>query len=212
MNKPDTPAIIIESQYFPSVAYLSLFTTDFELKLEQFENYQKSSYRNRCIILGSNGPLTLSIPLDKGKHQQTPIKAVGISYTTAWHQNHFKAIQSAYGKAPFYIHYIDEIESIYREPGALLWDFNLRILKFLLKSFQISKPINFTEDYQRDYPSDYDFRGRIKPGIGSSLTGSVEYEQVFTDKFGFTAGMSALDLLMCQGPYGKEVLRKPSAF
>lgn len=210
MDYSHRAGIIIETQYFPTVEYLALFATGNDIAIEQYENYQKSSFRNRTVILGANGPLTLSIPLEKGKHQQTAIKDVMMSCQTSWNSLHFKSIQSAYGKSPFFLHYIDEIERLYKSVGNSLWEFNLAILKFLIKSFRLQADIHLTHSYRKQYAVEQDMRNRIKPG-NSVITGeALKYEQVFSQKFGFTPGLSALDLLMCHGPYGIDVLRRTS--
>lgn len=210
MKYSPPPDIIIESQYLPTVEYMALFTLGNSVIIEQHENYQKSSFRNRTVILGANGPLTLSIPLYKGKHQQTCIKEIQISYAVPWDQLHYKSIRSAYGKSPFFIHYIDEIEYIYKSAGHSLWEFNMAILKFLIKSFRLQTDLQLTNIYRKQYDTQKDMRGLIRPGNTIVAGEALKYEQVFSEKFGFTPGLSALDLLMCQGPYGIEVLRNTS--
>jgi hypothetical protein len=58
---------LIELQYFPPVTYFSILLKHKNVWIEQLENYQKGSYRNRCHIATANGLLRLSVPLEKGK-------------------------------------------------------------------------------------------------------------------------------------------------
>ncbi|NJN78366.1 MAG: WbqC family protein [Saprospiraceae bacterium] len=100
---------LIESQYFPPLAYFSVLLKHEKVWIEQFENYQKGSYRNRCHIATANGLLRLSIPLEKGKNNQTCIKEVKIHNDTNWQIQHWRAIKSAYGNAPYFEYYADEL-------------------------------------------------------------------------------------------------------
>ncbi|HRG65318.1 MAG TPA: WbqC family protein, partial [Saprospiraceae bacterium] len=63
----------LKSFTFPPVNYFSQFWQEEQLLLDVHENYQKRSFRNKYQVLGPNGTTTLSIPLQKGKHQQQNI-------------------------------------------------------------------------------------------------------------------------------------------
>ena len=96
--------MIIETQYFPPIHTFSNALTSGVLMIEKWENYQKRSYRNKCNILTSQGILTLSIPLQKGKNNAQNIQHVLINKDEDWQTKHIRAIEAAYGKSPFYIH------------------------------------------------------------------------------------------------------------
>ncbi|MEZ4999045.1 MAG: WbqC family protein [Bacteroidales bacterium] len=42
--------------------------------MKREENYLKQTYRNRCVIMGSNGPLPLVVPVLRGSFHKTAIK------------------------------------------------------------------------------------------------------------------------------------------
>lgn len=202
--KIDKP-ILLECNYFPSVEYIALFLISPEIIIESQENYQKGSFRNRTTILTANGRHDLSIPLNKGKHQQTPIREVGIAPIGNWNIIHFRTIQSAYGKSPFFDHYRDEIENILTSPTDSLWEVNLMTIRFLLKAFRIDTPISYNNIYTSTFPEGNDFRNSHKILLeNSSFVQS--YEQVFSHKMPFEPHLSALDLLFCHGPYGKRYI------
>ena len=120
--------ILIELHYFPSIQFFSKFFLHPALILEQHENYVKRSYRNRAHIATANGPLRLSIPLEKGKNQRKPIREVRISYEENWQSKQWTAICSAYGNAPFFEYYVDDIQPLFKEKTTFLFEHNLSLI------------------------------------------------------------------------------------
>ncbi|NJO02926.1 MAG: WbqC family protein [Bacteroidia bacterium] len=94
-------AIIIDLQYLPCVEYFLCFRAFPKVCLDIYEYYEKQSYRNRCRIMTAHGPQDLSIPVIKPGHQKR-FKDIRIDYSQKWVNIHWRTIQSAYGKAPFF--------------------------------------------------------------------------------------------------------------
>ncbi len=184
------------------------------LCLEACEHFQKGSYRNRCHLAGPNGLQRLSIPLEKGKHQQTPIRAVRIAYHEPWQQVHWRSIRTAYGNAPFFAYYADELAVFYETRFEFLFDFNLELFYFLARKMGWRGDLQLTNAYapkqEAILPGEglVDFRDTISPG-NHTLPGWFlprAYPQVFAERHGFIPGLSALDLLLCQGKHAGELL------
>lgn len=194
------PPVLIELQYLPPVSAFALMVCSGTVYLERSEHYRKGSYRNRCIIYGANGPVALSIPLEQGKHQQLPVPEVRISYHRPWHRLHWQAIRSAYGKAPYFEHYAPELEAIYADPGPLLWDFNLRLLRWAMAKTAPEVEIRFTETYYTiPGPDVLDLRHCILPKTKGKVQFGLTfppYWQPFAEKHGFQPDLSVLDVLM----------------
>jgi hypothetical protein len=178
--------MILPTAYWPPVSHLAAAWTAETLTLEACENYQKGSWRNRCHLAGPNGVQRLSIPLEKGKHQQTPIREVRIAYHEPWQRQHWRSIRTAYGSAPFFAHYADELQSFYEREWPLLFDFNTALLQFLLKKMRWPGRIEHTDTY-------------AGPLTEPAFFGTP-YPQVFAERHGFLPDLSALDLLLCCGP------------
>src|SRR5664279_4989069 len=89
-------------QYLPSIEYFAHWLHHKTFIIEQYEHYQKRTWRNKTAILGPHQPLFLSVPLRKGKNQGKQITQVEISYDEHWPRIHLGSIQSAYGKTAFY--------------------------------------------------------------------------------------------------------------
>ena len=121
-----------------------------EVWIEQHENYLKGSYRNRCHIAGVNGLLRLSIPLRKGKNEQQSIKEVQIAYDQPWTSHHWSSIRSAYGNAPYFDYYAEELQPLYQQKWTFLFDFNWTLLQKINDLIGITSSIQKTESYQKE--------------------------------------------------------------
>lgn len=192
---------IIESQYLPPIAYFSVLLKQQNVLIEQHENYQKRSYRNRCNIATANGILRLSVPLEKGKNNQLPFKNVKIYNADNWQTQHWRAIKSAYGKSPYFEFYEDELLPYFEKEYNYLLDWNMDLMQFVVDVLNIPIEIQLTESYVTSDESMIDYRDRITPKtkLDTAFEG-IYYGQVFEDKHGFISNLSILDLLFCKGP------------
>lgn len=200
--------MLLSIHYLPCVQWFSKLITG-NVVIEQWENYSKGSYRNRCHIIGANGVLALSIPLEKGKNQQTPIRNVQISYRDNWQKVHWQSIQSAYGNAPFFEFYADDLKVHFEEQKEFLFDFNLGLIQTILELMGMDNScISFSDEFIKNPPND--FRNGISPKINKQIEDphfeAVPYAQVFLEKHGFLENVSVLDLLFCAGPEGIGIL------
>ena len=58
--------VLLSTAYFAPVAYYALLFHEPEIMIEANENYNKQSYRNRMFIGTDQGPLALSVNVEKG--------------------------------------------------------------------------------------------------------------------------------------------------
>jgi hypothetical protein len=94
--------LLTEIQCFGSINFWIKSINVEAVVLEQHERFQKSGYRNRYWILDANGPLLLSIPIVGGRGSRELIKEVQIDYTEPWQKQHWRALESAYNRSPFF--------------------------------------------------------------------------------------------------------------
>ncbi|NUO03100.1 MAG: WbqC family protein [Saprospiraceae bacterium] len=197
--------ILLEIQYLPPVQYFSKLTVGEPVFIEQWEHYQKGTYRNRCHIAAANGLTRLTIPLIKGKNEQQAIREVRIAYYEPWQRQHWQSIRSAYGNAPFFEFYADALQPFYEKPFPFLFDFNLALLQTLLKLLRMDVPLHLTDAYADPVPSGWtDLRNAIhpKPHLQKPDPDFIPkpYHQVFEDRYAFLPNLSMLDALFCLGP------------
>jgi WbqC-like protein family len=199
--------IVFELQYFPPVSFFSTLFGETYFYLDTYEIYRKMSFRNRCLIAGAQGIISLSVPLLQGRNQQLPMNEVRISDTEKWQLRHFKSIRSAYNRSPFFDFYQDELAAIYQRPFDFLADWNICCLEWVKEKLDWRSEIRFTDSaipYQSDGVTD--LRNTVLPKNYMEWN-RVKYRQVFEERTGFFPNLSILDLLFNCGPRSSELLR-----
>ncbi len=202
--------IILPSVYLGNIQWYSKVLLSNEIILEQHEHYIKQTWRNRTRIIGANGIQDLVIPVHAPNH--TPMKDVLINYSEDWQRQHWQAIRSAYGNAPFFEFYADYFSSFYEKKiSERLIDFNFEILKLTLRLLKIEKEIIFSQEYISTPEGSFDLRSLISPKedlVKDSSFVANRYLQVFEERHDFVPNASIIDLLCCQGTSAGEVLRQ----
>lgn len=204
-------AILLSTAYFAPVNYYSRIVHHSNVFIEQFEHFHKQTYRNRTVILGANGPITLVIPVVKGRGPKILIKDIQIAYDMTWQRNHWQTITSAYNSSPYFEYYIDDIQPFFESKTRYLIDYNQALHETLCELLEIENRSALTKDFEAIPENTLNFREVISPKNKTQpdpVFTPQEYTQVFTDKFGFTPNLSILDLLFNEGPNSYTVLAK----
>ena len=189
--------------YFGPIDYFADIVKSENIDLEVCENFQKQSYRSRCNILGANGKLALTIPMEH--HSGRSMKDIKPSYDHKWQKEHFKSLRSAYLSSPYFEYYEDEIASFYDKKEKFLLDLNIKTIEFILSKIKTDTIVNHTEKYNL-LEDQFDFRNKYSAKKESNIV-FPEYVQVFDEKFGFTPGLSILDILFSEGPHAALYLK-----
>jgi hypothetical protein len=199
-NEQSYQNLLIELQIFPPIQTIALCIDFRNIIFEAQEHYQKRSFRNRYHIGSHLGLLELSVPLQKGKNNQQPIKEVLISYNSLWPTTHWRAIQSSYGKSAYFIYYKDLIEEVLFSQSETLFELNLKSWNIIDKILQQNWNYEFTEKYQiHDVHTILDLRSKIKLNPAERIA-MPQYYQVYSGSTGFIPHLSILDLIFHLGP------------
>jgi hypothetical protein len=204
--------LLLSTAYFAPVQYFCAIASARQVFIEAHEHYLKQTYRTRCEILGANGVLPLVAPVEKVHGEKMPIRDVRIDYTLPWQRTHWRSLVSAYSSSPFFMHYADEIEPVFRRRETFLFDLNMVITHLMCDLAGIRSEISLTDAYQQAESGTLDFRMCISPKSAHRQRGSAfmaaEYYQVFSQKSGFAPNLSILDLLFNEGPETLMILRE----
>lgn len=201
-------AILIELQFLPSISYFALLQRFDKIIFERHEHYVKQSYRNRCHINTPAGKSMIVVPLT-AKHGKVMITDVRIDYREKWDVRAWRTLQSAYGKAPFFEHYSDELRAVLLQKFTFLYDLNFALLSLCLKWLGWQTPITESRQFEKQtLPPVTDFRNVIR-NKNDHQQGKyyqpVIYHQVFGSKF--VPDLSLLDLIYCTGPDASLIIR-----
>ena len=206
---------LLATAYLPPVSYFFAIAHSDRVWIEQFENYQKQSWRNRCRILSAAGPEDLSIPVVREERRSRPIRDIRIDYTEPWLQHHIRALAAAYNASAYYDYYADDLIPILESKPVFLFDLNMTLLEKLLELLDIQVPVGLTTSFVKEggglasARSDlFDGRVRIQPKYkGKSLLAEFGCEQAYYQVFvnrepssGFIPDLSIIDLLSAEGP------------
>ena len=198
--------VLLSSAYLPPIEYFSSIINSEKQLIEKHETYKKQTYRNRCRILGPNGILTLTIPINKPNGNHTKINEITISYLENWQQIHWRSIESSYNSSPFFLYYKEELKEIYQKKHKYLFDLNNDFLKLISEFIGIEFTINLTSKFVNNPTNILDLRNIISPKKLSQKIDFIKYSQVFANKFGFTPNLSIIDLLFNIGPEAIDYL------
>ena len=191
--------MLLSSFYLAPVEYYSVFFRASSTVIEVYENYQKQSYRNRCNIVGANGLMPLSIPMEKPSAAKCRMKDIRVAEHGNWRHLHWNAIVSAYNSTPFFEYYADELQPFYEKKVPFLVDFNLQLHELICGWLRIEKPAVLSTEYVAQTSEGIaDYRETIHPKRPSGFT-TRPYYQVFRDKLGFIQNASIIDLVFNMG-------------
>jgi hypothetical protein len=200
---------VLFSSYFPCIQYVSKFLLHDIITIDIHENYQRQTYRNRCRIQAANGVYDLSVPVKKNHHKK--IKDVEIDYSELWQKNHSRAILSAYKNSAFYEYYVDEFSFVFSQNHKFLIDLNQKILDKTISILKIKSRYLYSTDFIGP-DTQFDYREIISPKGKKSIKdydfSQQNYMQVFSERHGFNANLSILDLIFNEGPASLMTLQK----
>ena len=202
---------LLQTTYFGPVQWYQKLKRYDHCVIEQYDSYQKQTYRNRCVIATANGLQALTVPVDHSPltidHVQC--KDLRISEHNQWRRVHWNALQSAYSESPFFEYYADDIRPFFEQKYEFLIDFNEAIRQKMCELLDIETSVSYSSGFRvqgsgfRVHGSGFrDFREVIhaKHPQDDPDFQPRSYWQVFQHRYGFQPNLSILDLLFCMGP------------
>lgn len=194
--------VVVEPRYFGSVAYYATLAAFGKATVDVASRYDKrrKSVR-RCDIVDTHGETSLTVPIKKPESLTAATWAdIEVSDHGNWWHVHRTAIESAYGRTPFFEFYKDDLfpyltaDAAGRKLVDLCRDTDkaVRTLLGIMTEVEYGVADGDFVDCRREEPN---------------FVGVEEYYQIWSERYGFKANQSILDLLFNMGPEAVLVLR-----
>jgi hypothetical protein len=196
----------IDLQFIPPVNWFKISIKGKYIIFNSFEKWKKMSFGNRCTLLGGNGLVNLSVPIEKGRDQKGLLHDIKISYLDNWQLKFWRTIISCYNRAPFFEYYKDDFEKILFKKHELLVDLNLELVLLCFKYLDVNKEVIMDDEHK--YPHLDATDHFLTPKLFQQDPHPITYHQMFGDRFGFNPNLSIMDLLFMEGPEAKYLLSK----
>jgi len=119
--------VILQPSYMPWRGYFDqICRADLFIFYDDVQ-YDKRGWRNRNQIKTPKGRQWLTIPVHSrgAQTENIPINQIRIAWDNPWGQNHLKAIQHSYAKAPQFNQYMPLLDKFYRRRDEFLADFTI---------------------------------------------------------------------------------------
>lgn len=193
--------LIVGSNCAGSVRFYAAMLTAQRVLIDADEQHLPLRHsHHRYVILGPNGPQTLTVPLVGETDAMTvPMRDVRISNHGKWRHLHWGALYSSYGKTPYFHYFAPDLERIIvHGQQDFLLDFNEQIHNAIVDFADLPIMAHTTSGA---LPADaLDLRRKIAGKRPDTLPiTNVPYYQLWSQRFGFTPGLSILDLIMNTG-------------
>jgi hypothetical protein len=194
----------IDLHYFGDIYSYLKFINQTNVYFSAYENYFRALHLNRMKLMGANGPLPLSVPLEGGRDQKVKWKDVKINYAEPWQRIHWRGIHDNYRKAPWFEDYAPDLEQLFLQKEKYLLDLNLKTMDYCLQRLKLKVDIlAYSEEEATKMISRRPEKSEPIPSENFPV-----YQQVFSERHGFVPNLGILDLLFCEGPLATDYLRR----
>lgn len=187
---------LTDFQYFGTIGFIQTLLKQSQINFDVHAPFTKMSFKNRMVILASQAPLNLTIPIIGGRDQKTPINEIMMDPSTPWKEQHLKAIRTCYKRSPYFEYYEPSLEQLYAHQEYKLVDF-LGACQLWLKA-QLKANWEIIPNNNPTLPDDPAIVKYFSPWLPKNyaLCDSLpKYHQVFEDKIGFIPNVSILDMI-----------------
>lgn len=137
---------LLQTTYFGPVQWYQKLKRYDHCVIEQYDSYQKQTYRNRCVIATANGLQALTVPVEVGGKKEE-VREVRISDHNQWRRVHWNALQSAYSESPFFEYYADDIRPFFEQKYEFLIDFNEAIRQKMCELLDIETSVSYSSGF-----------------------------------------------------------------
>lgn len=195
---------VLPALYLPPVAWFAAWHAQPDTIIDPHQWFEKQQLFNRCWIMTANGPLRLTVPVTHTGVRHT-VAETRIAYGDRWQQVHWRALESAYRRSPYFEFYEDELAPMFETEFETLWQFQEAWIRLLLKCARLSLNVQVSEKYLSLESGCADLRSAFPPTPHPFPDAFQPI--IYTQTFGhFYPNLSMLDLVLNCGPRSGEIL------
>ena len=188
---------MIPPYYAPDLEDLNSLSSLSEIQINIHFPFERANKLTQLKILGPNGVFVVSIPIKKYA-KGSPVSEIKIDYLQKWQNQHWRSLQSCYGRSPYFEYFHEELKNLFYQSPQFLTDFSVPLLVWICKQYFPLKKISvILAQNQEDFQPNQLLPVSYKQDI-SVLSGPQPYTQVFGQEF--VSGLSMWDALFCAGP------------
>jgi hypothetical protein len=195
--------VYTDLHYFGAISYYKALAQQELVVFDNTAAFSKMSFKNRMVIATAQGPLHLSIPIEGGRDQKTPMNEIKIANDSPWRSQHFKAISINYKRAPYFEYYADSLKALYTNEYIYLNDFLIATQHWTKQQLK-AKWLIETVDRYPSINNEHKWLDPMKPNNFQTASSTFQYQQVFDSTTGFIQNVCIVDALFAMG--GKQVL------
>ena len=195
--------VYTDLHYFGAISYYKALAQHELVVFDNTAAFSKMSFKNRMVIATAQGPLHLSIPIEGGRDQKTPMNEIKIANDSPWRSQHFKAISINYKRAPYFEYYADSLKALYTNEYIYLNDFLIATQHWTKQQLK-AKWLIETVDRYPSINNEHKWLDPMKPNNFQTASSTFQYQQVFDSTTGFIQNVCIVDALFAMG--GKQVL------
>lgn len=199
--------LVLPPRLFPSAAYYQAMALAGKCAIAAWPYDKRDKEAHRYTIVDNRGTLQLTVPLSKPHTDSRPGWAdCPVSTHDRWWEKHRAALETAYGRTPYFEFLIDRFDRVLRSPEQ--WDAWPSAVDLMREANRAVTSI-LGIDTEPEYLTDTTPRSASTSPEPRHVTGAVEfhtappekpYWQVRQHLFGFTPGLSVLDIIFNLGP------------
>ncbi len=191
-------------------------------------------YTNRNQILVPQGPIWISVPIDKGD-KFSENRHVRINNSIDWRAEHLQKIDKSYARAPFFHQYGQKMKDVYSRDWEMLLELDLELVKLMMDWLGLKIPtvreselgvggesterlVNACKAVGADtYVSGIGGKNYMDESMFARAGLSVVYQHYepveYKQRFGstFVPNLSIVDMVFNVGPESSRLIRESKA-
>jgi WbqC-like protein family len=135
--------------FFPYIGFFyKAYLSDHLVILDDVQFPRGTTWISRNRWKNAQGTLWMTVPVKKKGLGLQSINNVRIYHDGRWAKKHLQSLKNAYAKAPYFEDHLPFLEDLYSKKDEKLIDFNLEIIRYLMKQLKIDINIRLLSELE----------------------------------------------------------------